>query len=46
MSELDGKRIFVTGSARGIGRAIAAQALAQGARVVISDVLRVRSNGV
>lgn len=38
MSELDGKRIFVTGSARGIGRAIAAQALAQGARVVISDV--------
>ncbi|WP_262852568.1 SDR family NAD(P)-dependent oxidoreductase [Mumia quercus] len=38
MSELDGKRIFVTGSARGIGRAIAAQALARGARVVISDV--------
>ncbi|QMW68158.1 SDR family oxidoreductase [Mumia sp. ZJ1417] len=38
MSELDGKRIFVTGSARGIGRAIAALAIAEGAHVVISDV--------
>ncbi|MFD1827902.1 MULTISPECIES: SDR family NAD(P)-dependent oxidoreductase [Mumia] len=38
MSELDGKRIFVTGSARGIGRAIAALAIAEGAQVVISDV--------
>ncbi|KAA1419853.1 SDR family oxidoreductase [Mumia zhuanghuii] len=38
MSELDGKRIFITGSARGIGRAIAALAIDRGARVVISDL--------
>ncbi|WP_370619912.1 SDR family NAD(P)-dependent oxidoreductase [Mumia sp. Pv 4-285] len=38
MSELDGKRIFITGSARGIGRAIAALAIERGAQVVISDV--------
>ncbi|MBW9205050.1 SDR family oxidoreductase [Mumia sp. zg.B53] len=37
MSELTGKRVLVTGSARGIGRAIAALAIERGARVVISD---------
>jgi NAD(P)-dependent dehydrogenase (short-subunit alcohol dehydrogenase family) len=38
MSDLSGKRIFVTGSARGIGRAIATLAIAEGAQVVISDL--------
>lgn len=37
MSELDGKRVFVTGSAAGIGRAIAALFIERGARVIISD---------
>jgi short-subunit dehydrogenase len=34
--ELDGKRILVTGATGGLGRAIAAQLAAQGARVVLS----------
>jgi galactitol 2-dehydrogenase len=38
MYELDNKRMFVTGSARGIGRAIAELAIQRGARVVISDL--------
>ncbi|MGH1563175.1 SDR family NAD(P)-dependent oxidoreductase [Mumia sp. DW29H23] len=38
MSELNGKRIFITGSAAGIGRAIASLALEQGAQVVVSDL--------
>ena len=38
MSELDSKRMLVTGSARGIGRAIAELAIQRGARVVVSDL--------
>jgi NAD(P)-dependent dehydrogenase (short-subunit alcohol dehydrogenase family) len=38
MSELEGKRVFVTGSGAGIGKAIAALCTERGARVVISDV--------
>jgi NAD(P)-dependent dehydrogenase (short-subunit alcohol dehydrogenase family) len=37
MFDLTGKRALVTGSTRGIGRAIAAGLIAQGARVVISS---------
>ena len=35
---LAGQRIVVTGAARGIGRAVAALALAHGARVVLADI--------
>lgn len=38
MQDLQGKRVIVTGSGRGIGRAIAALAIERGARVVISDL--------
>ncbi|MFC5950327.1 SDR family NAD(P)-dependent oxidoreductase [Pseudonocardia lutea] len=38
MPELDGKRVFVTGSAAGIGKAIATLFTQRGARVVISDI--------
>ncbi|CCQ13598.1 putative oxidoreductase [Rhodococcus sp. AW25M09] len=38
MTELDGKRFFITGSAAGIGRGIAELAISRGARVVISDI--------
>lgn len=38
MAELDGKRVLVTGSAAGIGRAIAALFTERGARVVVSDL--------
>lgn len=38
MSELENKRVFVTGSAAGIGKAIAALFIERGARVVISDI--------
>lgn len=38
MTELQDKRVFITGSAAGIGRAIAALFIERGARVVISDV--------
>ncbi len=34
--ELEGRRVLVTGSSRGIGRAIAARCLAEGARVAIN----------
>jgi NAD(P)-dependent dehydrogenase (short-subunit alcohol dehydrogenase family) len=35
---LDGKAVIVTGSGRGVGRAIALAASAEGARVVINDI--------
>jgi NAD(P)-dependent dehydrogenase (short-subunit alcohol dehydrogenase family) len=38
MSELEGKRVFVTGSGGGIGKAIATLFTQRGARVVISDI--------
>ncbi|GAB3561813.1 SDR family oxidoreductase [Amycolatopsis endophytica] len=38
MSELQGKRVFVTGSGAGIGKAIAALFVERGARVVVSDL--------
>ncbi|MCW2722898.1 SDR family NAD(P)-dependent oxidoreductase [Pseudonocardia sp.] len=38
MSELEGKRVFVTGSGAGIGKAIATLFTQRGARVVISDI--------
>ncbi|UOX92694.1 SDR family oxidoreductase [Amycolatopsis sp. FBCC-B4732] len=37
MSELEGKRVFVTGSGAGIGKAIAALFTERGAKVVVSD---------
>ena len=39
MGALDGKVLIITGGARGIGRAYAAGAAEQGARVVVADVL-------
>lgn len=39
---LDGKRILVTGAARGLGRAFAAAALAAGASVFLGDILAER----
>ncbi len=36
---LKGKRILVTGAARGLGRSVAEAAAAEGARLVISDIL-------
>lgn len=39
---LAGKRVVVTGAARGLGRAFAEGALASGARVVIADILEDR----
>lgn len=38
MSELEGKRVFVTGSGAGIGKAIATLFTQRGARVVVSDI--------
>ncbi|ANY08870.1 SDR family NAD(P)-dependent oxidoreductase [Pseudonocardia sp. HH130630-07] len=38
MAELDGKRVLVTGSGAGIGKAIAALFTERGARVVVSDI--------
>ncbi|MEK9677744.1 MAG: SDR family oxidoreductase [Rhodospirillaceae bacterium] len=37
--QLEGKRLLVTGSARGLGRAFAEAALEAGAQVVIADIL-------
>jgi NAD(P)-dependent dehydrogenase (short-subunit alcohol dehydrogenase family) len=39
MNELAGRRVLVTGAARGIGRAVAARMCAEGAHVVMCDVL-------
>jgi NAD(P)-dependent dehydrogenase (short-subunit alcohol dehydrogenase family) len=39
---LDGRRVLVTGSARGLGESIACALVAAGAQVVISDVLHER----
>jgi NAD(P)-dependent dehydrogenase (short-subunit alcohol dehydrogenase family) len=39
MGRLDGKVVLVTGAARGIGKAIALAMAAEGARVVLSDIL-------
>lgn len=38
MNRLTGKRIIVTGAATGIGKAVAAACIAEGARVVIADL--------
>jgi NAD(P)-dependent dehydrogenase (short-subunit alcohol dehydrogenase family) len=38
MSELEGKRVFVTGSGAGIGKAIAKLFIERGAQVVVSDL--------
>lgn len=38
MTELEGKRVFVTGSGAGIGKAIATLFTRRGARVVVSDI--------
>ncbi|SNS76394.1 SDR family NAD(P)-dependent oxidoreductase [Rhodococcoides kyotonense] len=38
MTELEGKRVFVTGSGAGIGKAISAMFVQRGARVVVSDI--------
>jgi NAD(P)-dependent dehydrogenase (short-subunit alcohol dehydrogenase family) len=38
MSELEGKRVFVTGSGAGIGKAIAKLFIERGAQVVVSDI--------
>ena len=45
-SELQGKRVFITGSARGVGRGIAELAISRGAQVVISDFDEDRVNAV
>ena len=39
MGQLDGKVLLVTGAARGLGAVIARDGVAQGARVVLADVL-------
>ena len=38
MSKLNGKTAFVTGSGRGIGRAVALKLAVEGANVVINDL--------
>jgi NAD(P)-dependent dehydrogenase (short-subunit alcohol dehydrogenase family) len=43
-TDLSGAVLFVTGGAQGIGRAIAAQAAARGARVVVADIDDAKAN--
>jgi len=43
---LDGRRVLVTGSARGLGESFARALVAAGARVVISDVLHERGQAL
>ncbi len=46
MSTLAGKRLLITGAARGLGRAFAEAACAAGAKVVIADILEVEGDQV
>ncbi|UPK92876.1 hypothetical protein LCI18_003811 [Fusarium solani-melongenae] len=39
MSDFDGKLVLITGSARGIGKAVAAEYARRGARIIITDIL-------
>ena len=43
---LEGRRVLVTGAARGLGEAFARALVAAGARVVISDVLHERGEAL
>ncbi len=43
---LEGRRVLVTGSARGLGEAFARALVAAGARVVVSDVLHARGEAL
>jgi NAD(P)-dependent dehydrogenase (short-subunit alcohol dehydrogenase family) len=46
MTTLAGKRVLVTGAARGLGRAFAEAACAAGAKVVVADLLEVEGEQV
>ena len=46
MSSFDDKKVIVTGGAQGIGRAIVAAFLAEGARVTAVDIRETELEGV